>query len=655
MGRKDLSTNPAKRMLAAAGLLAMTLPAFGGSAAATVEVYKSPIAAFKELREAPVLAEAVAAGSLPPITARVPETPRAPFASAGWTVGKQGGELNTLVGRAKDTRLLVVYGYARLVVMNDKLDMVPDILERLEVEDGRIFTFYLRKGHRWSDGAPFTSEDFRYYWEDVANNEQLAPSGPPATLKVRGALPQVDFLDETTLRYSWPEPNPFFLPALSGATPLFIYRPAHYLKQFHGRYGDQDFIDAQVEAAGARNWAQLHNRLGNLYKFNNPDLPTLQPWFNSVAPPSQRFIAKRNPYYHVVDELGQQLPYADRFILNVVGGALIPAKAGAGDSDLQARGLNFADFTFLKESEKNSDYSVRLWRTVRGSQLALYPNLNANDPMWRKLIRDVRFRRALSLAIDRTEINQVIYYGLSLEGNNGVLPDSPLYEPANHVAWAQLDLDKANALLDEIGLKERNSDGIRLLPDGSPLEIIVETAGENTEEVDVLELIHDSWMQAGVKLFTKPSQREVLRNRIFSGETKMAMWFGYENGVPSADMSPEEFVPIHQQSYHWPKWGQYAETGGASGEAVDMELPKELLRLNQAWMRAKTRAERGEIWRRILKIHADEVYTIGLVAQVPQPVVVSNKLRNVPKEAMYNWNPGAQFGIYRPEGFWLDQ
>jgi peptide/nickel transport system substrate-binding protein len=356
-----------------------------------------------------------------------------------------------------------------------------------------------------------------------------------------------------------------------------------------------------------------------------------------------------------VDELGQQLPYADRVILNVVGGALIPAKAGAGDSDLQARGLNFADFTFLKESEKNSDYSVRLWRTVRGSQLALYPNLNANDPMWRKLIRDVRFRRALSLAIDRTEINQVIYYGLSLEGNNGVLPDSPLYEPANHVAWAQLDLDKANALLDEIGLKERNSDGIRLLPDGSPLEIIVETAGENTEEVDVLELIHDSWMQAGVKLFTKPSQREVLRNRIFSGETKMAMWFGYENGVPSADMSPEEFVPIHQQSYHWPKWGQYAETGGASGEAVDMELPKELLRLNQAWMRAKTRAERGEIWRRILKIHADEVYTIGLVAQVPQPVVVSNKLRNVPKEAMYNWNPGAQFGIYRPEGFWLDQ
>src|SRR3546814_10137356 len=98
-------------------------------------------------------------------------------------------------------------------------------------------------------------------------------------------------------------------------------------------------------------------------------------------------------------------------------------------ADLQARGLNFSDYTFLKAAEERSGYQVRLWKTVRGSQLALYPNLNVNDPVWRALNRDARFRQALSLGINRAEINQVIYYGLCLEANNLVLPASPLYKP----------------------------------------------------------------------------------------------------------------------------------------------------------------------------------------------------------------------------------
>ena len=119
-----------------------------------------------------------------------------------------------------------------------KLELVPDILKEVEVEDGRIFTLHLRKGHRWSDGEPFTSEDFRYWWEDVANNEALSPTGPPPELFVDGEPPTVEFPDPLTVRYSWTKPNPFFLPAMAQATPLFIYMPAHYLKQFHERYAD---------------------------------------------------------------------------------------------------------------------------------------------------------------------------------------------------------------------------------------------------------------------------------------------------------------------------------------------------------------------------------------------------------------------------------
>ncbi len=621
-----------------------------------VEVLAPPdVKLVRSLQETPYLQDSVTSGALPPVAGRLPATPQIVARGAAQTVGKTGGSIKTLITREKDIRLLVVYGYARLVGYDEKLEIVPDILEKVEIEDGRSFTFYLRKGHKWSDGAAFTTEDFRYYWEDVANNDKLTPSGPTTSLKVDGEFPKVEVIDPQTIRYSWSNPNPFFLTQLASARPLFIFQPAHYLKQFHAKYADPAELEKRVEASNARDWAQMHNRKARQYRFTNPKLPTLQPWVNTVKPPSTRFVAKRNPYYHRIDEFGQQLPYLDEMILSVVSGSLVPAKVGAGESDLQSRGLNFSDYTFLKENDDRSAYDVRLWKTVRGSQLALYPNLNTNDPEWRKLFRDVRFRRALSMATNRHEVNQVIYYGLCIEGNNTVLPASPLYHQHYRDAWAMYNPEAAGALLDEMGLTERNEDGIRLLPDGRQMEIIVETAGENTEESDVLELIHDSWLEIGVKLFTKPSQREVLRKRIFAGETLMTMWFGYENGVPTADMSPDEFVPLHQQSYQWPKWGQYHETSGKSGEPVDMPLAQELLELHIDWTLARSKPEREKIWHRILKIHADQVYTIGIVAQVPQPIVVSNSLKNVPVEGIYNWEPGAQFGIYRPDRFWVDR
>ncbi len=621
-----------------------------------IDVLELPeVKTLRSLQETPYLSESVSAGKLPPVAERLPATPQVVPRGSAQTVGKQGGSIRTLITREKDIRLLVVYGYARLVAYNEELEIVPDILEKVEIEDGRVFTFYLRKGHRWSDGAPFTTEDFRYFWEDVANNDKLTPSGPTTALAVDGEFPKVEVIDPHVIRYSWSNPNPFFLTQLAGARPLFIFQPSHYLKQFHKKYGDPAELAKAVEASNARDWAQMHNRKARQYRFTNPKLPTLQPWVNTVKPPSTRFIAKRNPYYHRIDEFGQQLPYLDEVILSVVSGSLVPAKVGAGESDLQSRGLNFSDYTFLKENDERSGYDVRLWKTVRGSQLALYPNLNTKDPQWRKLFRDVRFRRALSMATNRHEINQVIYYGLTIEGNNTVLPASPLYQQEYRDAWAMYDPEAASALLDEMGLTKRNEEGIRLLPDGREMEIIVETAGENTEEADVLELIHDSWLEVGIKVFTKPSQREVLRKRIFAGETLMTMWFGYENGVPTSDMSPDEFVPLHQQSYQWPKWGQYHETSGKSGEPVDMPLAQELLELHINWTMARSKAEREKIWHRILEIHADQVYTIGIVAQVPQPIAVSSDLKNVPVEGIYNWEPGAQFGIYRPDRFWLDQ
>src|SRR5918996_3083330 len=618
-------------------------------------MFKPSITLHSVALAAPILAGALTLASLP-AAAGPPEEPLVvDFEAAGKSIGKPGGTLHMLVARPRDTRLMVVYGYARLVAYNEDLELVPDILKDVEVEDGRIFTLHLRKGHRWSDGEPFTSEDFRYWWEDVANNPKLMPVGPPTPLYVEGELPKVEIVDEHTVRYSWSKPNPFFLPALAGATPTFIYMPAHYLRQFHERYADADELAAMVEDSQARDWAQLHGRKDGMYNFDNPELPTLQPWRLTTPPPANRFVFERNEYFHRVDANGQQLPYIDRVVFDVVDDKLIPVKTGAGETDLQSRGLFFKHYTFLKESEERSHLNTFLWETARGAHLAIHPNLNAKDEVWRELFRDVRFRRALSLGVDRDEINQIMYFGLGIGGGNTVLPKSPLYQPEYRDTWAEFDLEQANALLDEIGLTERSNDGLRLLPDGRPMEIIVETAGEETEQADILELVGESWLKLGIKIHTKPSQREMFRNRAFAGDALMSIWYGLENGIPTAEMSPNEFAPTSQQQLQWPKWGQYYETKGSAGEPPDEPEAAKLLELFEAWRAALDTSQREAIWRDMLEVYGDQVYSIGLISGVLQPVAVRQTLHNVPKEAVYNWEPGAQFGVYRPDTFWFEQ
>jgi peptide/nickel transport system substrate-binding protein len=600
--------------------------------------------------EPPALAERVEAGELPPTAQRLPENPRVVEVDS---IGRHGGDLRISMAKAKDTRMMTVYGYARLAGYDKSYNIVPDILESIDVEEGRIFTLRLRKGHKWSDGHPFTTEDFRYWWEDVANNTDLAPLGPPIFVKVDGQLPKVEIIDELTVRYTWQSPNPSFLPRLAGARPPFIYRPAHYLKQFHANHSKQEELEETVKKRRMRSWAALHNASDNMYNFDNPELPSLQPWLNTGRPPRQQFVFVRNPYFHRVDPEGQQLPYIDRVLMNIADAKLIPAKAAAGEADLQARNIFMSHYTFLKQSEEKKKYETYLWNTALGSKVALYPNMHHKDPAWRELFRDVRFRRALSLATDRDEINQVIFFGLAQPANNTVLPESPLFREELQSRWADFDPDKAEQLLDEIGLDKRGRDGVRLLPDGRRLEIVIETAGEETEQVDVLELLHDTWLDVGIKIFTRPSQREVFRNRVFAGETMIAVWFGVDNGIVSADMSPNEFAPTQQVQYQWPKWGQYFETGGQAGEEIDMAEPRELFDLYSRWQTATSSDERTKIWQRILDIHADQVFTIGIVCCTKQPVVVNNRLRNVPKEGVYAWNPGAHFGVYLPDTFYF--
>jgi peptide/nickel transport system substrate-binding protein len=610
-----------------------------------------PAIAQQILVETPLFSERVTAGELPAIAERLPIEPS--VADMELT-GRHGGQMRLLMGRAKDIRLLVVYGYARLVKYVPDLSIQPDILKDIVVREGREFTLRLRQGHRWSDGHPFTAEDFRFYWEDIANNEEVSSTGLPAIMKISGEGPSFEIIDNFTVRYAWNHPNPYFLPALAQASPFYLYRPAHYLKQFHATYRDSQELAALVEEQGQRNWVSLLLKRSRQYRNDNPELPTLQPWVLATTPPAERFIFRRNPYYHRIDRNGLQLPYVDEVAITIASAKLIPAKTGSGEADLQARSLSFSDYTFLKQGETRNNFTVNLWRTAKGAHVALFPNLNTTDPEWRKLFRNVDFRRALSIATNRHEINQVIYFGLAYEVNNYPLPQSPLFNSENSKKWTQFDIQAANRILDKLGLTQYDSRGIRLLPDGRSMEIIVETAGEDSEQADVLELVHDSWKQIGIKIYTKPLQRQVLRNRVFAGTTLMSVWFGLENGIPTAGTSPSELAPTNQEQFQWPKWGQFYQTNGKAGEQIDMAIPRQLARLNESWVVAEDDDIRLKIWRQMLDLYTDNVYSIGLISGVRQPVVISNRLRNVPTEGIYNWDPGAHFGMYQPDTFWFD-
>jgi peptide/nickel transport system substrate-binding protein len=606
--------------------------------------------------ETPALAGRVSSGDLPSVAERIPAEPLVvDLATRKRVPGLSGGTLRMFVTRSKDVRYMAAYGYSRLVGYGADYQLEPDLLRDVTVsEDGKSITLHLRRGHKWSDGQPFTTEDFRYWWEDVALNPDLSPGGPPVEMLAVGRKPTVEVIDEVTIKYTWIVPNPLFLPALARARPVYIYRPAHYMKQFHADYADPEELAAKVEKAKAKKWARLHNKRDNLYKFDNPNLPVLQPWFNTSPKNGQRYVLERNPFYHRIDANGRQLPYIDRVELEIAAGGLIPAKVSLGEATLQVRSLGFGDAPVLKKNEKAGGYVTHLWRSGAASEVAIYPNLTYGDPVWKALFHDVRFRRALSLAVSRKAINKVLYFGLAEERAVAALEESPFFDEENATAWARFDPDEANRLLDELGLDQRNGAGVRLLPDGRPMEIIVETAGERREVADTLELITATWAKVGIRLLVRALDRKILRDRAYSGRSMMVAWYGWNNGVPTREAVPFELAPVDQANFSWPRWGQYQQTKGAAGVEVDLPEAQRLERLYNQWTLAGSDARKAEIWREMLAIHADQVFVIGTVSRAPIPVAADAALRNVPRDGLYAWDPGAHLGVHRMDEFFFE-
>ncbi|HPC77171.1 MAG TPA: ABC transporter substrate-binding protein, partial [bacterium] len=452
-------------------------------------------------QEAPQLTELVKSGKILPVKERLPKEPLVIVPVE--EVGRYGGTWRRAAIGIADASIIETKLTAEGLVRTnpDGSKIVPNLAKRWEISrDGRVYTFYLREGLRWSDGEPFTADDITFWFNDIISNKELTPI-TPAWLTTAGKPVSVEKVDKYVVRFTFQQPNGVFLWQLSyDGIYNKPFAPAHYLKQFHPSYVSKEELEKKAKEAGFNFWYQLFS---NKNSWQNTEKPTINAWMVSRITSTQ-VICERNPYYWKVDTAGNQLPYIDKIVMDIVQDAeILNMRATAGELDMQERHIYLSNYTLFMENREKGNYRVLKWTTASGADPMLYVNQTVQDPVLRKIFQDVRFRQALSLAINREEINKLFYFGLGKPRQASLISQSPYYDPEWEKAYVEYDLERANKLLDEMGLK-KGPDGFRLRPDGKTLAITLEfTAFPGATTADVIALIAKYWEKLGIKVAVK--------------------------------------------------------------------------------------------------------------------------------------------------------
>ena len=601
------------------------------------------------LAEAPMLAEMVKAGKLPPIEQRIPEEPMIvkPLHEIGkyggtWRRGFTGPADGENGNRIVSTDKLLFWDFT-----GTKLD--PAVARAWEATDGnRTFTFSLRKGHKWSDGQPFTADDILFWYQDIYQNKDLVPVGT-AELSIDGKPGTVEKVDETTVRFKFPDPYPMFFEVIGGST--FIggsqatrgdimggpLAPAHYLKQFHPKYTPPEKLAEMATAANFDNWV-------NLFKFKvnwrlNVELPTLTPWKTVTPINTPTWVLERNPYYYALDPEGNQLPYWDKIQMNLAENLeVLNLRAIAGEYDEQERHTDLGKLPVFLENRQKGGYVVWLDPSLNGSEAAFHVNQSyEGDPEITKWLTNRDFRHALALGIDRDQLNETFWLGVGTPGS--IVPDEGTpYSPGPEwrTKWATLDVKQANDLLDKIGLTKKDSEGFRERTDGKGrLRIEVVTTGAAfVPWTAISEAVAQQWKKIGIQADIVEQERSLVGRRVQANEHQIAvfgndgseMLFSYPNfALPTTLGTLGSMMgPLHA---NW-----YASNGAQGKKPEDPQMLKALEMFRAAaGQEDDQRIKTGqEIW----KILAEETYSIATVGLSPAVLgvrIVKNNVGNIPE------------------------
>ena len=524
-------------------------------------------------------------------------------------------------------------------------------------EDAREFTFHIREGLKWSDGVPVTTEDVRFWYEDIFQTTLFRES-PHQNLTTNGTPLEIEIVDDYTFTVKFADPYPLFPQILAkestgspGLTRDSFLLPAHYLKDFHPNYVSEEELAAKAEEYGVEGWQNLWDDSGPVQSWwLNPDLPVISAWKIQTPPPSPQAVMVRNPYYHAVDPDGRQLPYIDMITHDLFEDAeTLNLWVIQGLIDMQARHINGAgNFTLFKENEAGGDYRMVIWNGA--STGALYPNLNTPDPVLAELFNDARFRQALSLGINRSEINEIVFNGLGEPRQASPVSGSPQFDAEFETKWTEYDPESANALLDEIGLSERGGDGFRLRPDGETLQLTITTFNNDTNE---LELVKAYWEDLGISVVLNTVERSLYTEQAANGEIEIASYNFDRGAVIPAD--PRRYTAVLSDGPWAPLYGRWFDTGGAEGVEPPADHP--IRDVWAAWENAQTAPtidEADASVQEMIDLHKENVWVIGTVGELPSIYIVSNKMKNVPS-GLIDDDSLRNVGIAQPAQFFMTE
>ena len=433
-----------------------------------------------------------------------------------------------------------------------------------------------------------------------------------------------------------------------------IFAPKHYMEQFHAEFTDADKVQAMAKEAGFEDWTQLFRNKRDWYRAQNHDYPVLNAWAvkTSFEDSPTLTVYERNPYYWKVDQAGNQLPYIDEVAVAITTTAeTLNLKTMAGEFDFQMRYLNPANFTLFYDNQERGDYRILEWPTGIGSDAALFFNQSTPDLVLRELFQDLRFRQALSLAIDREEINQLVFDGQGQARQATVVELSPLFKPEYAAAYADHDPERADQLLDAIGLTQRDGDGFRLRPDGETLSLLLDSPGEKTATIDSIELVIEYWGDIGIKAAANHTERSAYRARRNANETQINVW---EMGFMMYPSNPLFLIASSSGSDFGPDLGVWYNTGGAEGQEPP-EAMKEALSAYDQIKQTPDTEKKNELFHRILELQAENIWVLGLVGGVKETLIVKNHLRNVPDESIFDSLVGRYIGLTAAEQYFIRQ
>ena len=599
-------------------------------------------------QESPLLAELVKAGKLPPVEERIGKDPLVLKPVHG--IGEYGG-----AWRRGFTGPFDKYNQHRSVGAGDHLiywdftntKLVPAIAKSWEESaDGRVFTFHLREGMKWSDGSPHTANDYLFWYEEVYGNEELIPNKSvfTASLGSQGVITKVD--DYT---FKWTFENPYFafpfVVAGNTAASGFATQgcggrggvtPAHYMKQFLPKFaeGGEEALITRAKEAGFENWMGYY-RSKSCYNLN-VDVPVLTAW-RPVRPIDEATaILERNPYSIWVDNEGNQLPYIDRIEYRLAENLeILNLRAVAGDYDMQGRHIDLQKLPVFLENMERGNYVVKIGTNDNGSDAVLYMNQSFElDPEIGKWLRNRDFRRALSIGIDRESMNESIWLGMGVPGSMAPGPGT-LFDPGPgwQEKWATYDPDRANQMLDAIGLTEKDSEGFRLRTDGSGKRLTLEimTYEAFMDFTGLSEMAKSDWKDIGIDLTVSELSRALFNTRNSTNEAQLAVAVPWGNELMFS-MNMRNLYAQDSGSRISPEWGRWIASGGEEGmKPDDVTIAFDQGYKEAMALQGDAMIEAGkELWR----IALDEVWgipTVGLSPSIMGVYIVSKDMGNVPE------------------------